>query len=108
VSSESVYQVARSGVDVGSFDTRLVVRFMIFTESVRNILDTSSYMGLLDKAVTKCTHQRIGAVLHYRYRQPVASTCGTQRDNAHLPTVTKMIALYNGTGKKIKLSLFTS
>jgi hypothetical protein len=36
--SESVCQVARSWVDVGSFHTRLVVRFMIFTASVRNIL----------------------------------------------------------------------
>jgi hypothetical protein len=40
--SESVYQVARSWVDVGSFDKLLVVRFMIFTASVRNILDKSS------------------------------------------------------------------
>jgi hypothetical protein len=30
MSSESVCQVARSWVDVGSFHTRLVVRFMIF------------------------------------------------------------------------------
>jgi hypothetical protein len=44
MSSESVCQVARSWVDVGSFYTRLVVRFMIFTASVRNILDTPSYM----------------------------------------------------------------
>jgi hypothetical protein len=39
MSSESVCQVARSWVDVGSFHTRLVVRFMNFTASVRNILD---------------------------------------------------------------------
>jgi hypothetical protein len=37
-------QVARSWVDVGSFDTRLVVRFMIFIASVRNILDTPTYV----------------------------------------------------------------
>jgi hypothetical protein len=43
VSRESVCQVARSWVDVGSFYTRLVVRFMIFTASFRNILDTPSY-----------------------------------------------------------------
>jgi hypothetical protein len=43
MSSESVCQVARSWVDVGSFHTRLVVRFMIFTASVQNILDTASY-----------------------------------------------------------------
>jgi hypothetical protein len=43
MSSESVCQVARSWVDVGSFHTRLVVRFMIFTASVRNTLDTPSY-----------------------------------------------------------------
>jgi hypothetical protein len=42
MSSESVCQIARSWVDVGSFYTRLVVRFMGFTESVRNNLDTSS------------------------------------------------------------------
>jgi hypothetical protein len=41
--SESVCQVARSWVEVGSFYTRLVVRFTIFTASVRNILDTPSY-----------------------------------------------------------------
>jgi hypothetical protein len=44
MSSESVCQVALSWVDVGSFHTRLVVRCMIFTASVRNILDTPSYM----------------------------------------------------------------
>jgi hypothetical protein len=43
MSSESVWQVARSWLDVGSFHTRLVVRFMHFTASVRNILDTPSY-----------------------------------------------------------------
>jgi hypothetical protein len=37
--SESVCQVVRSWVDVGGFHKRLVVRFMIFTASVRNILD---------------------------------------------------------------------
>jgi hypothetical protein len=42
MSSESVCQVTRSWVDVGSFHMRLVVRFMIFTASVRNILDTRS------------------------------------------------------------------
>jgi hypothetical protein len=39
MSSESVCQVTRSWVDGGSFHTRLVVRFMNFTASVRNILD---------------------------------------------------------------------
>jgi hypothetical protein len=39
MSSESVYQVARSWVDVGSFYTRFV-SFKIFTASVRNVLDT--------------------------------------------------------------------
>jgi hypothetical protein len=43
MSSESVCQVARSWVGVGSFHMRLVVRFMIFTASVRNILGTPSY-----------------------------------------------------------------
>jgi hypothetical protein len=46
MSSESVCQVARSWVDVGSFHTRLVVRFMNLTASVRNILDTTSYFAL--------------------------------------------------------------
>jgi hypothetical protein len=41
MSSESVCQVARSWVDVGSFQTRLVVRFMICTAPVRNILGKS-------------------------------------------------------------------
>jgi hypothetical protein len=41
--SESVCQVARSWLDVGIFHTRVVVRFMIFTASVRNILDTPTY-----------------------------------------------------------------
>jgi hypothetical protein len=44
MSSGSVCQVARCWVEVGSFHTRLVVSFMIFTESVRNILDTPSYV----------------------------------------------------------------
>jgi hypothetical protein len=43
MSSESVCQIARSWMEVGSFHTRLVVRFVIFTASVRNILDTASY-----------------------------------------------------------------
>jgi hypothetical protein len=43
MSSESVCHVARSWVDVGSFHTRLVMRFMNFTASFRNILDTLSY-----------------------------------------------------------------
>jgi hypothetical protein len=43
MSSESVSHVASRWVDVGSFHTRLVVRIMIFTVSVRCILDTPSY-----------------------------------------------------------------
>jgi hypothetical protein len=44
--SESVYQVARGWVDVGSFHTRLfgVVYFTI--ASVREFLDTPTYTGL--------------------------------------------------------------
>jgi hypothetical protein len=45
MSSESVCQVARSWLDVGSFHTHLMVRFMIFT-SVRNILNTPLYFTL--------------------------------------------------------------
>jgi hypothetical protein len=53
MSSESVCQVARSWVDVGSFHTRLVVRFMIFKASVRNILNIPSYIyTLMQKAHT--------------------------------------------------------
>jgi hypothetical protein len=37
MSSESLCQVARSWVDVGSFHMRLVVRFMNFIASFRNI-----------------------------------------------------------------------
>jgi hypothetical protein len=44
MSSEFVCQVARSWVEVGSFHTRLLVRLMIFTASVRNIWDTPSYL----------------------------------------------------------------
>jgi hypothetical protein len=43
MSSESVCQVTQSCMDVGSFHTRLVVNFMIFTVSVRNVLDTPSH-----------------------------------------------------------------
>jgi hypothetical protein len=43
MSSESACQVARSWVYGGSFHTRLVVRFMIFT-SVRHILETHSFV----------------------------------------------------------------
>jgi hypothetical protein len=43
MSSESVCQVTRSWVDVGSFHTRLVVRFVTLTASVRYSLDTPSY-----------------------------------------------------------------
>jgi hypothetical protein len=43
MSSESVCQVASSCVDVDSFHTRLVVRFMIFIASIWNILNTPSY-----------------------------------------------------------------
>jgi hypothetical protein len=60
MSSESVCQVALSWVDVGSFHTRLVVRFMIFTASTRSILDTPSYMyslstSLLSQTMWWCT-----------------------------------------------------
>jgi hypothetical protein len=44
MSSDSLCQVARSWVDVGSFNTRIFIIYIIFTASVRNILDTLSYM----------------------------------------------------------------
>jgi hypothetical protein len=45
MSNESVCQVARSWVDVGSFHARLFIIFMNFTASFRNILDIPSYTG---------------------------------------------------------------
>jgi hypothetical protein len=47
--SESVCQVARSWVEVGSFHTRLVVGFMISAASVRNILNSHMYRVYLYK-----------------------------------------------------------
>jgi hypothetical protein len=46
MSSDSLCQVARRFVDAGSFHTHLVVRFMIFTASVRNILDCPRMRGI--------------------------------------------------------------
>jgi hypothetical protein len=46
MSSESMCQVARSRVDMGSFHTCLVVRFMIFTALVWNTLDIPSYFKM--------------------------------------------------------------
>jgi hypothetical protein len=43
MSSESVCRVACNWVDVGSFHMRIEVRFMIFTASVWNVLDTPPY-----------------------------------------------------------------
>jgi hypothetical protein len=43
MSSESVCHVARSWVDVGNFNTRLFIIFVIRTAPVRNILDITSY-----------------------------------------------------------------
>jgi hypothetical protein len=53
MSSESECQVAHSWVRVGSFHTRLVVRFIIFTASVRNILDTPSYMSTIRSPLSR-------------------------------------------------------
>jgi hypothetical protein len=55
MSSESVCHVVRSWVDVGYFHTRLVVRFVIVTASVRNILDTAGSLDM-DRLppVTEC------------------------------------------------------
>jgi hypothetical protein len=52
MSSESVCQVARSWVDVGSFYKRLFLRFMILKASVRNILDMLSYVTGRHEVVT--------------------------------------------------------
>jgi hypothetical protein len=53
--SESVCQVACSWVDVGSFHTPLVVRLIIFTVSVRNILDIPSYLAQFSHTYTRPT-----------------------------------------------------
>jgi hypothetical protein len=42
MSSELVFLVAHSWVDVGSFNSSLFIIFMILTASVRNILDILS------------------------------------------------------------------
>jgi hypothetical protein len=47
MSIQSVCQVARIWVDVGSFHMRLFIMFMIFTASVRNIVDVPSYVFVL-------------------------------------------------------------
>jgi hypothetical protein len=52
MSSESVYQVALSCVDVGSFHKRLLVKFMSVTASVRNAFHTHTYMS--KPTVTSC------------------------------------------------------
>jgi hypothetical protein len=66
MSSESACWVARSWVDVGSCHTRLVVRFMIFAASVRNILDTPwhSYSGTVagNHSIENQTHFTLGNV----------------------------------------------
>jgi hypothetical protein len=59
MSSESVCHVARGWVNVDSFHARLVMRFMSFTASVRNILDTPSYYSVLSKMVASCTYTKL-------------------------------------------------
>jgi hypothetical protein len=55
MSSESVCQLARSWVDVGSFHTRLLM-FMIFTASVRNIVDYPRILDLRSAMYCKECH----------------------------------------------------
>jgi hypothetical protein len=52
MSSESVCQVSRSWVDVDSFHKCLLIIFMIFTASVRVILDTPSYTSPTSSSIT--------------------------------------------------------
>jgi hypothetical protein len=47
--SKSVCQVTRNWVDVGSSLTRLLMRFMNFTASVRNVLYSPSYLLIFYK-----------------------------------------------------------
>jgi hypothetical protein len=47
MSIESVHQVESIWVNVGSFHTRLMIRFVIFTSLIRNIVDTPSYRNVL-------------------------------------------------------------
>jgi hypothetical protein len=61
--SESVCQVARSWVKVGSFDKRLVVRFMIFTASVRNILGTTTSLTQCNASFLTQSVQLIFSIL---------------------------------------------
>jgi hypothetical protein len=67
MSSESVCRVARSWVDVGSFHTRLVVRFMIFTASVRNILDNPrmSHSRIIRRFSQRCCDSRNATRCHW-------------------------------------------
>jgi hypothetical protein len=76
LSIKSVCQVARSWVAVRSFRTRVVVRFMIFTASARNILDTPSYSqsnGQYRCHKTARCFLRIVKSIKYLTRSPVCA-----------------------------------
>jgi hypothetical protein len=88
MSSESVCQAARSWVDVGSFRTRLVVRFMNFTASVRNMLDTPSYNS--NQQGTFCRDLRL---------LPIRTTLR----NISWQLVTKVAELHVGLILRVKL-----
>jgi hypothetical protein len=73
MSSESVCEVARSWVDVGSFHTFLVVRVMNFTASVRNVLDTPSYVQRLEAVFASLSAVVSGEFPPCRRSKPVHS-----------------------------------
>jgi hypothetical protein len=82
MSSESVCQVARSWVDVGSFHKRLVVIFINFTASVRNILYTPSYLSKICRAMVAawsdwgktCNHKQYYRIWGPEFNQGVSNT----------------------------------
>jgi hypothetical protein len=70
MSSESVCQVVRSWVYVSSFHERLVVRFMIFSATVRDILDwpcNTDRFRPSCKAVPIITRNKAGFVFRLLY-----------------------------------------
>jgi hypothetical protein len=85
MSIESECQVARSWVDVGSFHMRLVVRFMIFTASVRSILDTPSYSLLLVTEGRTADEQFKFPSHHFRHIFGSATPVGQRILNGKVP-----------------------
>jgi hypothetical protein len=64
--SESVCQVTRSWVDVGSFQTRLAVRFIVYRASVPNILDSLDILRVGYIACVLCQLAESGMEWNWR------------------------------------------